>query len=448
MTTSKQAGFGKDLLFLLPLVLACLVAYLRFPLFQLDDHLAVIREIARTGSWPAPDGRELRMAQHPLFHHTSAALVWRGMEMLGESAPLRPDRAAQALSLVYALAIIPLLAGIVRIVVDEPGPRRMAFVVFGTFTGYVFSSVTVSNEMALGFWGTAAFFQLLRIMRDSHPPRRASVLGLGILLGTAALIKMNAPLLLCSAVICFLARVWFYREKWGPVLRRSGLLILVFIPFCLPSAFRFPGTVGVNPQEFRWRQVQQKREEAKREPMYDIYSFRLSSILIRPYQVYPYAEVPINRADYSFWSSLFISNWQPPHFLPDPPTPILVAGFSLIAMLITAIGLFGFSVGVGRAVRQPVWFVLIVWPGFYLAAWLFMRLFLFQPGQHIRHLLFSSGSQVAVLALGFQALLHWRPGLKRVLWILIILQVGLFWLILLGGPFYSLHTPWPQLMPP
>ncbi len=443
MTASKPAGFGKDLIFLLPLVLACLVAYFRFPLFQLDDHLAVIREIARTGSWPAPDGRELRMAQHPLFHHTAAALAWRGMELLGGTAPLRPDRAAQALSLVYGLATIPLLVAIVRAVIDDPDSRRMAYVAFGTFTGYIFSSVTVSNEMAFAFWGTAAFYWLLKIVRDPRPPRRSAVIGLGVLLGVSALVKMNAPVLLGGAVICLLARSRYSRENWGTALRRSGLLILVFIPFCLPSVLRFPGTLGVNPQEFQWLEAHRHRPPAR-----DIFSFRLPSILERPFLVYPYAELPVNRADRSFWSSLFVSSWQPPPFLPDPTPPRLVAGFSLTALALTLVGVFGVLRGAGKAVRQADWLALLVWPVFYVLAWLLMKWFLRQPGQHIRHLLFSSGSLMAFLALGFQGILLRRPGLKPALWLLIGLQTGLFWWILLGGPFYSFHSPWPVLMPP
>ncbi len=432
-----------DWLFLLPLAIACLLAFYRFPLLQLDDHLSVIREISRTWSWPAPDEPGMRMANHPLFHHTLAALAIRGAELVRGGPALYTKRAAQGLSLLYALGVISLVAVIVRRLVADPDARGTAFLVFGSFTGFVVISVTVSNDMAFAFWGTAALLQTIQIMRDPDPPAYSRVVVLGVLLGVAALMKMTAPAMLVAAALCLLARRWYYRERWRAILNRAAVLSLVCFVFYAPSIIRFPRTLGVNPIEFTHRE---RLDDHPRES--DLFSFPLVPIFQRPFQVEPRASEFINRADRSFWASMFLSNWVPPVHLPHPPDPNVTALFLATALLMTFCGIFGLASAVRASPARPDCFVVSIWPLLYILVWFTANIFFYQPGSHVRHLLFSIGSQVAFVALGFQALIRRRPGLKTPLWILAGLHLALFWLVMFWGPFYYFHSPWPNLTAP
>ena len=73
------------------------------------------------------------------------------------------------------------------------------------------------------------------------------------------------------------------------------------------------------------------------------------------------------------------------------------------------------------------------------------RLILFDQ---IRYLNYATASQVALLALGFQTIMKRWPRLRVILYVLVCLQVIIFWWLLLSGPFYSVRDPWPNLMSP
>ncbi len=438
----KGNGY-RDLWFLLPVVLACLLAFYRFPLYQLDDHLTVIREIAETGRWPSPEQPGMRMANHPLFHHSLAALAWKAAAGPGSVIGLRPERAAQLLSLLYGLGTIFLAGLIVRRMVPLPSARRLAFLGMGTFVGFVMLSVTICNGMAFSFWGTAALLQAVGIMRDPEPPSSYRVLILGVFLGMAALMKMTAPVMMLAAGACLVSRRWYYRENWGTVGKATAGLFLVCLIFLIPSLVRFPRTLGMNPVELAHRERLNGLPSES-----DLFSLPLASMFRRPFQVEPYSSEMIGRAEGAFWTSLFLSHWNLPIHLPHPPNPYVTSAFTSLAVLMTLGGLCGMAVALLSLRGRPGYLPVLLWPLLYMAVWLVANLYFRQPGAHMRHLYFSVGSQAVFLALFFQAAFRRSPRLRTALWVMVGLQVILFWLMVFGGPFYYFYSPWPNLIGP
>lgn len=433
----------RDLFYLIPLAVACLLAFYRFPLLQFDDHLSVIREISTTWRWPRPDGREMRMANHPLLHHTVAALAWRLADFAGGGAGPRPERAAQALSLLYALGTIPLVALVVRELVPDSTARRLAFLGFGTFTVFVVMAVTVSNDMAFAFLGTAALLQTVRIMREPRSPAYSRVLFLGALLGVASLVKMMAPVMAVASAVSLLSRRLYYRERWGGVFARTAVLCLVCALFLIPSIIRFPGSLGINPTE-----VTDRARLREQPPPYDLTSVPLISLMKRPFYVLPSSSDYINRADRSFWTGLLLTQWALPIHLPHPPPPTVVFLFMFFALLTTAVCLLGLLIAVRRSFSRPDYFAVLIWPLSALAAWLAAIAIFRYASADIRHLLFTIGSQIVFLAFGWRFIINRWPRGKIIYWLIIGLQVMLFWLMLFSGPFYYFHSPWPNLTAP
>lgn len=434
----------RDLLFLLPLAVACVLAFYRFPLFQYDEHLSVISEIYQTGRWPAPDGTRLRMAHHPLAHHTLAALTWKAPELIGLGSVYWPE-SAQVLSLIYALGTALLVARIVGSLVPDPEARRMAYLVFGTFTGFVISAVTVSNDMAMAFWGTAALLQAVRVMRQPRPPSSGRIVVFGVLLGLAVLMKVNALAMIPAAVFCLISRRRYYGDGWAEIGKKTMLLTLTCLVFYLPAVYRFPETLGINPNEAT--HLAGGPSIRHRSLTADMFTLPLAETFRRPFAVTPGASY-VNRADRSFWTGLFISKWSLPSHLPDPPNPYLTVLFFLTALFMSFSLCSGAVISARSALVRPEYFAVLIWILIFVAVWIVANLLLGFPVADVRYILFSLGSQVAFLALGWQTVIRRWPRIRKALWALVVLHTVLFFLILSGGPFYYFHSTWPNLTSP
>lgn len=437
-----KAAARRDFIFLIPLALACVLALYRFPLIQFDDHLIVISEIYQTWSWPLPSQR-LLTAHHSLVHHTLAALTWKAPEMLGLGSVYWPE-SVQVLSLLYALGTILFTALIVRRVVSDPSARRMAFIVFGTFTGFIISAVTVSNDMAVAFWGTAALLQTVRIMRDGRPPSYRRIVVLGLLLGMAVLMKVTALVMIPASVLCLISRRRYYCERWNIVLKRSAVLCLVGLIFYTPTIVRFRATPG---KPLFSHEVTGGISLRNRSLRFDIFSVPLKQTIKRPFDVVPYASEGINPADYSLWTSLFLSNWILPSHLPHPPEPHITVLFTLSALIMTICFGLGVLIGLRAAFSRPEYFVVAIWLMLFMAVWITANLFFGYSGGDVRYALFSIGSQITFLALCWQFILKLMPRFRILLWVFIAAHLILFWLMTFSGPFYYFYPDWPRLLP-
>ncbi len=434
----------RDFLFLLPLMIVCVLAFYRFPLLQADDHLSVISEIYQTGRWPTPDGTKLRMAHHPLAHHSLAALTWKAPELIGLGPVYWPE-SAQVLSLLYALGTVLLVARIVGHLVPVPEARRMAYLVFGTFTGFVISAVSVSNDMAMAFWGTAALLGAVKIMRDSRPPSYWRIAVLGIVLGLALLMKVSALAMLSATVFCLISRRWYYGDGWVDIGKRVVVITMICLIFYLPSVWRFPETLGANPNEAH--HVTGGLSIHNRSLMADMFILPLAELMKRPFQVTP-GVCYVNRADYSFWTGIFISNWSLPSHLPDPPNPYITVLFFLTALFVALCICCGGAIAVRGAFFRPELFVVLIWILIFAAVWVVANLFGGFPVADVRYILFSIGSQITFLALFYQFVLRRLPRFRKVFWLIICSHMLLFLLMAINGPFYYFHSTWPNLHPP
>ena len=128
---------------LIPILAAFIVCYLRFPLLHNDDHVPVIRHIARTGDWPGV--LTYRSAMHSLLYHTAAAGIYRLLDWSTPLVGIPPDRSGQLLNLVAMTGIAVTLIFILRELIEKPGPRIFALLTFGACTRWITAAVTIDK---------------------------------------------------------------------------------------------------------------------------------------------------------------------------------------------------------------------------------------------------------------------------------------------------------------
>lgn len=449
MNLEKRNYWRWDWLFLFPLILASVFAFLRFPLLQNDDHLAIVRYISASRSWPTIDADASNQARHSLVHHTLGAGIYMVLESVSRGGSLLAERGVQALSLIWALGIIPLVWMIGRRLIKNDEARVLSFLVFGTFSGWVTSAVTIDNDMAMGFWGVLFLLTMIGIMRKKEPPSWGTVAGSGLVIGMAVLMKATASVIMGPAVICLLSRRFYYRERWGVLLPRAGLLIIIWAVMAAPNYIRTYRDTGylVCHNDILHPNPLVHAEK------WDYYSFRIPSIIKRPFELTPdKGDERTNKADYSFWSKIYVTWWRLPDWLPDDPNPYAASALYLTALPISLCGLVGFLLGLIRCRREAAWLPVMGWwiigvIGMFAGSW-FLPTVAIGSFCHARFYIYATGSVIVMLGLGFQFLMNRWPRLQMILWILVILQTAAFWWLLLSGPYYSFQETWPVLSSP
>lgn len=166
----------------------------------------------------------------PLFPGNKNRMLYsaRQLPMAGTNLAVHMGR---WFSLLLGLITLLLTYGIARLAL--PGSRIQPLLVLLTVAAipqFQFISATVSNDNLAIALSTATIFLLARILsRPDNAPSWYEWLGVGVLVGLAALSKLHALGLLglSGLVICWLA--WQRRDGWALV--RAGLL--VFVPVLL-----------------------------------------------------------------------------------------------------------------------------------------------------------------------------------------------------------------------
>ena len=438
-----------DWVFLAPLAVACILAFFRFPLLQNDDHLKVVRYISEFHSWPPIVADASNQARHTLVHHTLGALVYSGLKHITREGSLLAERGVQALSLIWALGIIPIVWLIGRRLIKNYEARVLSFLVFGTFAGWVTSAVMIDNDMAMGFWGSLALLLMVVLMQRKELPRWSAIAVLGMVIGVAVTMKATASVMMGPAVVTILSRRWYYREKWMALLSRAGLLIIVWAVLAAPNYIRTYRETGYLVYH---NDIQHPNPSVYAE-RWDYFSFRLPSILNRPFELTPdKGDERSNASDYSFWSKIYVTWWRLPDWLPEEPDPLAASSLYLLAFPISIIGVLGFLLGVKRCGSEPGLFPVIGWwvigmIGMFIGSW-FLPTVSIGSFCHARFYIYATGSVIAMLGLGFQFIMNSWPRFRIVLWIVVILQAAAFWWLLMSGPYYGFQNPWPVLLPP
>ena len=438
----------KDWIFLILVIVACFVAFFRFPILQNDDHLSVVKYIANEWEWPQVSGELGSQTKHILVHHTIAACFYRGLELLRDAAPLKPERGVQLLSLLWALGTIPIIWLITKQLIVDKRARILAFLVFGTFTYWIRSSVTIDNDMAMSFWGNLALLTAIVLMKNPRLPGYRQVCILGVLIGIAALMKDTASLMIFPAVISILSRKWLYKERFNPLITRGLLLILVWGALASINYIRHYHDTG----HLFSHVYLQEAKSVKLTERWDYFSFRYSAILQRPFKREERGDARWNIADTSFLSKFYILWWSLPDYLPDIPNPRATRILYLIAFPFSLCGILGLILAFFRIRKIPAWLPVVGWPvigilAMLLGTWLFPNTrcsSLLRP----RYISYAAGSQVVLLALAFLKIIKRFPKFRWIMGGLVLIQLIVFWFLLLSGPFYSFIKPWPCLTSP
>ena len=450
MSDRRKIDFRRwDWLFLLPCALAAVVLFIRLPLIQNDDHLAIVRYISDSGSWPLIDADASNQARHTLVHHTIGAVVYRGLKSMTREGSFLAERGVQVLSLIWALGIISLVWLIGRRMIKNDEARVLSFLVFGTFTGWLTSAVMIDNDMAMGFWGSLALLLMVVMMQREELPRWSAVAGLGLVIGAAVFMKATASVMMGPAVVTILSRRWYYKEKWMALLPRAVLLIIIWAVMAVPNYIRTYQDTGYLVYH---NDIQHPNPSVYAE-RWDYFSFRLPSIVKRPFELNPdKGDDRTNAADYSFWSKIYLTWWRLPDWLPDDPNPWAAAALYLIALPVAFCGVLGLFIGLNRCRKSGAYLPVMGWwiiglIGMFVGSW-FLPTVAIGSFCHPRFLNYASGSVVVILGLGFQAIIVKWTGLHILLWIVVVLQTVVFWWLILSGPFYGLMSHWSPMLAP
>ncbi len=462
----KNHRYG-DLYFMIPLAAACAVAFIRFPLLQLDDHLSVIRYISENGSWPVVSparfgGIGLHQAGHPMLHHTLAAALYHGLEFTGASHPT-PARIAQALSLFWALGTAALVSLILKRLPLDRSSRRMTLLLMGTCAGWIWTGATIGNDMALSFWSTAALLAAVVVVSKPPPLAWKPVLFLCLAVGLAMAAKDLAVLILPGAVAAVLIRKFFYRESFLRLAVKALTVLLVWGTFAAVNFYRhWRGTGGIaHYQDIRISSGLDVDLPVPRARHKSFFSFRLAGLLRRPYTLKEKERVFSDPRDYlegdnyaadweyqpdSVWTDLYATWWSLPDHLPNKPEPAAARLLYLTALPLSLLGLVGLARCLLKLNRPQFW-PAACWSLGAAVLLLLVSYLVEVPFSHARLFSFAIGSFAVFAALGFQGIGNWKPFLKRWLWLYLFVHVAVFWYLLLSGPFYSLWPLWPNLTP-
>lgn len=462
----KKADY-RDLYFLLPLAAAVLVAFLRFPLLQVDDNLSVIRHIAETGRWPEVTGARfagvgLRQAGHAMLHHTLAAGIWRALEVAGAS--LRTTaRGAQALSAAWALGTAALIWCLLNRLGLERAPRRLALFSLGTFAGWIWTGAAVGNDMALAFWSTVALAAGTAVISSPPPLRWKPVLFLCLGVGLAAASKDLSLLILPGALAAVLARKIFYRESLARLAAKALAVAAAWGLLTSVNAYRHWQGTGTlfHYQDLRISQGLDVSLPVPRVREKSFFSFRFDRLLRRPYALKEKERVFLSPEDYlagddyasdwdynpdSVWTDLYATWWSLPDHIPQKPDPAAARLLYIAALPVSLLGLLGAVLALAHLGR-PLYWPTVCWALGAVALLLGVSYLVEVPFSHARLFSFAVGSGVVFLALGFRTLLRWKPALEPWLWVYLSALTAVFWYLLLAGPFYSFWPVWPRLTP-
>ena len=462
----KRADY-RDLYFLLPLAAAVLVAFLRFPLLQVDDNLSVIRYISQTGRWPEVTvtryaGEGFRQAGHAMLHHTLAAGIWRALEVAGASLRTAA-RGAQALSLAWALGTATMIWFLLSRLPLERAPRRMALFALGTFSGWIWTAAAVGNDMTLAFWSTLALLAGTIVISTPPPLPWGPVWTLSLGVGLAAASKDLSLLILPGALAAVLARKLFYRESLGRLAVKALTVAAAWGLFTSVNAYRHWRGTGIL---FHYQDLRVSGDLGLSFPVPRIgeksfFSFRLDRILQRPCalkereRVFRSIEDYLEGDDYSgewryspdsVWTDLYATWWSLPDHIPQKPDPAAARLFYLAALPVSLIGLLGAMLALAHLDR-PLYWPTVCWALGAVTLLLGVSHLVEVPFSHARLFSFAVGSSVVFLTLGFQTLLRWKPSLEPWLWAYLSALTAVFWYLLLSGPFYSFWPVWPRLTP-
>jgi hypothetical protein len=179
--------------------------------YDVDGHLQYIEYLVRRGAIPLAD-QGWQMFQAPLYHLVSAPLYLGFQRLFG------PIEAA------HALRIVPLACGALQIelcyrIVRRLHPRREDVQALGTLLGgllpiNVYLSQNLANEPLMAVFASALILAALGLLHDPAGrwrPRR--FVGLGVLLGLAALTKTSAVLLFPALALLVATAAWL---RFGP----------------------------------------------------------------------------------------------------------------------------------------------------------------------------------------------------------------------------------------
>ena len=429
-------------LWLIPAVAAVLVCYYRFPELHNDDHPEIIRYIAETGRRPAVE--QFRSAQHMLYYHTAAAVLYRFLDRSEPVLGIAPDRAGQLLNLACWLGLTALLVPILRLLVKDFWARVFSLLVFGASTRWMTMAVTIDNDTMMAFFATLALLLTIRMIRRSEMPSWCSILLIAFIIGIAGAIKHNGQQFIIPFIGCLLSRRWLYRERMKALLGRTAVSLLIVLTITAPFYLRHRRDTG------QWIYHDQGfHQDNWSGDRWEFFTFRFGEILRRPY--IPYRDVTDVRlcpADLSWPSKIYMNWWSLPDFLPDRPPPGPTAAIFLSGLPLTFLFLIGLVLAAQSFRKEPGWLVPLGWFGvviFFMAA---ASVLFPEPrwGCHTypRHVLGAVGGIIPLFGLAFERVAARWPRAKFLLYLILAVHLLIFWNLLLSGPFYSLQTPWPK----
>jgi hypothetical protein len=444
MNEMKKKGFWRsEWPWLIPALAACLICYLRFPVLENDDHSPIIRAIAQTGHWTSVT--EFRSAQHMLYYHTLAAGLYRALEAAPAFLSVPPDRAGQLINLAAFIALMILLIPILRRLVADIRARIAALLIFGSSARWITMSVTIDNDTLMALLATAALLLTVKMMVAREAPSGKTVLLIALLIGAGAAVKQNGQQFLFPLAVCLLARRWLYGDRWsrlwpGTVLA-AAIILAMTAPFYLRH-YRETGSWIHHDQGFHQENWSGDR--------WEFFTFRFGEILKRPFRPIPDIEDErVCPADLSWPSKLYIYWWSLPDYLPDRPPALPTAALFAVALPVTLLGLAGAGRAVVEVRRNPGWLAALGWVGVVAFFVILASILMPEPrwGCHAypRMWLGAAGGVAGFFGLGIELVLDRWPRLRWLIFALVGLQVAVFWWLLLSGPFYSLHRPWPVM---
>lgn len=435
----KKGFWRSEWPWLIPALAACLICYLRFPVMDNDDHYPIIRSIAQTGQWTSVT--EFRSAQHMLYYHTISAHLYRALDRLS----VHPDRAGQLVNLAAFFGLMILLVPILRSLVSDLRARIAALLVFGASARWITMSVTIDNDTLMALLATAALLATIKMMSAREAPAWKTVLLIALLLGAGAAVKQNGQQFLFPLAGCLLARRWYYRDRSRRLLLQIflsvGIILLMTGPFYLRH-YRDTGSWIHHDQGFH----QENWSGAR----WEFFTFRFGEILRRPFTPIPdISDERICPADLSWPSKLYIYWWSLPDYLPDRPASLPTAAMYAVALPVTLLGLAGLGAAGAAARKNPAWLPALGWVG--VAAFFVILASVLMPeprwGCHAypRMWLGAAGGIIGSFGLGVEKVIGRWPRFRWLIYALVGLQVAVFWWLLLSGPFYSFHQPWPVM---
>jgi len=427
---------------LIPAMVACLVCYFRFPELHNDDHPMIIKGIAETGSWPTV--KQFRSAQHMPYAHTVAAGIYRLLESTHSFFNIPPRRAGQLLNLVSMFGIMALLVPILRRLVADYRARVLTLLVFGSSTRWMTMAVTIDNDTMMALFATLALLLTIRMMARREIPSWPGILLTAFIIALGGAVKHNGQQFIIPFIGCLISRRWFYRERLKSLVARSAVSLLIVLVITAPFYLRHHRDTGqyiYHDQGFHKKNWSGNR--------WEFFTFRFGDILRRPFVPYTdFTDEVLGPADLSWFSKLYMNWWSLPDFLPDRPEAAATRAIFITALPISIVFLTGFLLAFCKIKRNPRLLPALSWV-FVIALFVLLASCFFPEPRWACHTyprmwLGGAGGMMAAFGLACSELSRRWPATRWIIFLLVGLQLIAFWWLLLGGPFYSFHHPWPR----